>query len=258
MKVLLPIFLAILSLGAFAQTPAEIEAELLGHLENVSKYGSYSGDFDEDKVTIGNEAIRTKLIQHGTRKDVLAYPFPKLKGEMFVATSPDGRLRIYSWDLQTGGTMHDFASVYQYQGKSGKVYTWIAEVGDESAGAFYTDIFQTASKKGPIYLAASTFIGSTSSHGQSIHGLRIIGEKLESNAKVIRTAKGLTDSVGFAYDFFTVVDRPERPVKLFTYNEAKKEFSFPVVIEDGETPQGRVTKDLIRYRFNGTHFVKVK
>jgi hypothetical protein len=258
MKSLLPLFFILFAIAAVAQTPAQIETELLGQLENIAKFGSYSGNFDEDKVSSGNEQIRQILVKNGARKEVLAYAFPKLKGEMFVATSPDGRLRIYSWDLQTGGTMHDFANVYQYQGKSGKVHTWTEEDGDESAGAFYTEIFQTASKTGTIYLAASTFIGSTSAHGQSIRALRISSEKLEPNAKVIRTARGLTDSVGFAYDFFTVVDRPERPVKLFEFNEAKKEFSFPVVIEDSETPQGRVTKDLIRYRFNGTHFIKVK
>lgn len=258
MKKLLPLFLALFAVAAVAQTPAQIEAELLGNLENIAKFGSYSGNFDEDKAASGNEQIRQILVKNGARKDVLAYAFPKLKGEMFVATSPDGRLRIYSWDLQTGGTMHDFANVYQYQGKSGKIRTWTEEDGDESAGAFFTEIFQTASKTGPIYLAASTFIGSTSAHGQSIHAIRISGEKLQRNAKVIRTAKGLTDSVGFAYDFFTVVDRPERPLKLFEYDDARKEFSFPVVIEDSETPQGRVTRDQIRYRFNGTHFVKVK
>ena len=39
---------------------------------------------------------------------------------MFVATSADGKLRVYSW-TSNWGTMHDFDSVYQYRGKSGKV-----------------------------------------------------------------------------------------------------------------------------------------
>ena len=53
------------------------------------------------------------------------------------------------------------------------------------------------------------------------------------------------------------IDREERPVKLFTFNETRKEFKFPIVIEDEETPQGRVTNKFITYRFNGTHFVRL-
>jgi hypothetical protein len=133
---------------------------------------------------------------------------------------------------------------------------WAENEEDESAGSFYPEIFQVASKNGPIYLATSTFIGSTSMHGQSIKTIKINGDDLDLTAKLIRTTSGPANSVGFGYDFFSVVDRKERPIKLFTFNEARKEFKFPIVIEDEETPQGRVTNKFITYRFNGTHFVK--
>jgi hypothetical protein len=176
---------------------------------------------------------------------------------MFVATSKDGRLRIYSWDMQTGGTMHDHAAVIQYRGKSGRIYAIANGDDEDSGGSFCTDIFQVSSASGPIYLAASTFIASSSLNGQSITSMRITGDKLERNAKVIRTRSGLQSTVDFAYDFFSVVDRPERPIRLFSFNEARKEFRFPVVIEDKRTPQGRVTNRYITYRFDGKYFVRV-
>ena len=244
-------------IGVCAQAPAEVERILLKHLSDVSTYGTYAGSYDDGKSKAANDLVRRELIRNGNRPAILTYDFPKLKDQIYVATSKDGKLRIYSWDMETGGTMHDFASVFQFQGKSGKVHVW-SDTGDEdTAGPFYTQIFQVASKTGTIYLINSTFIASSSLSGQSLDVVRIVGEKLDRKAKMIRTASGLTNTVGFAYDFFSVVDHPERPIKLFFFDEPKREFRFPVVIEDEETRQGRVTNKFITYRFNGTLFVKV-
>ncbi len=258
MKILVFAFAIACGTFAHAQTPQQIEREILGHLKNISKTGSYSGTFNETKLYAENRLLRSKLLKHGKRLAVLKYPFSKLKGEMFVATSKDGKLRIYSWDMQTGGTMHDYAAVFQYVGKNKKVNAISEADEDESAGSFYTEIFQVASKKGPIYLTTSTFVGSSSLNGQSIDAMRINGDQLDRTANVIRTGSGMKSSVSFSYDFFTVVDRRERPIKLFFFDEAKKEFRFPVIIEDEKTPQGRVTKRFITYRFNGDYFTRVR
>lgn len=250
------IFVASATSG-FAQTPAETEKNILDLLKRITETGSYSGGFDEDKIYAANEELTALLVRNGKSDAMLKYAFPKLKGKMFVATSKDGNFRIYSWDKETGGTMHDFASVIQYRGKSGKVYVTAENQGeDDAGGAFYHEIFQLAGKTGQIYLATSTFIGSSSLNGQSIKTIRINGDTLDFGAKLIKTSEGMQNSVGFSYDFFSVVDRPERPVKLFTFNEKARTFRFPIVIEDDRTPQGRVTNRYITYRFNGTHFVK--
>jgi hypothetical protein len=241
-----------------AQTPSVIEAELLGYLDTMSKSGSYGGEYDEEKLNAATTAFKQKLMKYAVRGDVLKYPFPKLKETMFIATSKDGKFRIYSWDLESGGTMHDYDRVIQFVGSGGKVITWSDGEGEyDGGGAFYTDVFQVASASGPIYLLTSTSRASSSLTGASINAMRIVGNELDTKSKVIKTASGLTNEVGFAYDFFSVVDHPERPIKLFHFDERKREFRFPVVIEDEKTPQGRVTSRYIRYRFNGTNFVKV-
>ena len=241
-----------------AQTPAAIEKELLGYLTTMAESGSYSGNYDEEKLNPATEALKQKLMRYATRPDVLKYAFPKLKEEMFIATSKDGKFRVYSWDLQTGGTMHDYDRVIQFVGESGKTIAWSDGDGEfEGGGGFYTDVFQVGTPKGPIYLMVSTSRASSSLNGQSINAVRINGDELDMKANVFRSASGLTNSIGFAYDFFTIMDRPERPIRLFTFNEARREFKFPIVIEDEKTPQGRVTDKFITYRFNGTHFVKV-
>jgi hypothetical protein len=258
MKVLSLFFITVMSVSTLGQTPARFETELLGYLADVSKYGNYGGQRDDDKLTAANKALKDSLMNNGTKSAILAYAFPKLREEMYVATSKDGKFRIYSWDMQTGGTMRDFAAIYQFRGTGGKTIMWAENDEDESAGSFYPEIFQVASRNGPIYLATSTFIGSTSTHGQSIKTIKINGDDLDLTAKLIRTSSGPANSVGFGYDFFSVVDRKERPIKLFEFNESRKEFKFPIVVEDDETPLGRVTNKFIIYRFNGTHFVKLK
>jgi hypothetical protein len=257
MKLRLIAILFLAASSAFSQTPARVETELLGFLTDISKYGNYGGECDDEKLSAANDGLKRSLMNNGTKAAMLAYSFPKLREEMYVATSKDGKFRIYSWDMQTGGTMRDFAAVYQFRGTGGKTIMWAENDEDESAGSFYPEIFQVASRKGPIYLATSTFIGSTSTHGQSIKTIKINGDDLDLTAKLIRTASGPANSVGFGYDFFSVVDRKERPIKLFEFNEARKEFKFPIVVEDDETPLGRVTNKFITYRFNGTTFVKV-
>ena len=247
---------------AAGQTVTKIENEILGHLAKLQKASNYGGAADYDVLATENKALQDALIKYGSRADVLIYGFPKLKNKMYVTTSRDGKFRSYSWDTEEGGTMHDFVTVYQYRGGSGKSHAWSTPYSQDmegrGAGDFVHQIFQTDTGAQPIYLAVSTFIGSTSLAGQTITAYKIAGEKLDTNAKVIHTASGLTNSIRFAYDFFSVVDHRERPVRLFFYDEAKRSFRFPVVIEDSKTPQGRVTNRFITYRFDGKYFVKVR
>lgn len=258
MKILLFILIALFSVSAIGQSPEEIESKLMLRLENLAKFSNYGGSGDYEKLETENALFREDLLRFGKIPETLAYSFPKLNGRMQVTTSRDGKLRIYSWDMETGGTMHDFDAVYQYKGASGKAYTWAEERGEDfGAGVFYHDIFQVNTSLGTVYLPVSTFVGSTSLAGQSISAVKIENEKFVPKVNIFKTGSGLTSGIGFGYDFFSVVDRKERPIRLFEFNEARKEFKFPVVIEDEETPQGRVTNKFITYRFNGRHFVKI-
>ena len=250
------LFLAyiILSISVVAdstQTPASIETKLLSRYRNIEKWSSYGENSDQERLDKENELFKNEVLNFARLPKTLSYPFPRLKKAINIATSKDGRLRIYSWDMQTGGTMHDFDMVYQYRGDSGKVYSVAG-----TARGFYHDIFQVNSHTRPIYLTVSTFIASGTYLSDSLTVAIIRGDKLVLDSKLIRTDKGLQNAIDFSYDFGSVMDRKERPVKLFTFEPAKSTFSFPVVIEDEETPQGRVTNKRIRYRFNGSYFVK--
>jgi len=245
-----------------AQTLTKVEDEILAHMVKLEKASNYGGSSDYDVLAKENQAIRAALLKYGVRADVLASPAVRLKKKLTITTSRDGKLRTYSWDSEEGGTMHDFLTVYQFRGKSGKVHAWAEpysqSMENRGAGGFVQQIFQTDAAAGPIYLAVSTTVDSTSLAGQTIMALAIDGEKLDRNPKVIKTASGVTSSIGFQYDFFSVVDHPERPVKLFFYDDTTKSFRFPVVIADKKTPQGRVTNRFITYRYNGKYFERAR
>lgn len=250
---------AICTLYGFAssQSNAEIQRELAGHLKNIGKWSVYRGTGDSGRLEKENEALTKKLLRYGKLAGTLKYDFPALKKLMFLSTSEDKRFRIYSWDSEEGGTMHSFHSVYQYLGQNGRAFAKTFESDDGDAGGFVTDIFTLATKDGPVYLARFSSVLSTADAYQSIDLFRVRGNTLDTKVKLIRTKEGLTHTLGFEYDFFSVVDRSDRPIKLILYDVSTKTIKIPVVIADDKNPLGRVTKRYILYRFNGTYFVKV-
>jgi hypothetical protein len=247
------LILSISAVASFAQTPASIENKLLSRYAKILKLSSYGQNFDQDRLEDENQLFLKELLEYCKLPATLTYGFPRLQKEINIVTSKDGRLRTYSWDMQSGGTMHEFDVVYQYRGDSGKVYSYRHP---DPAGGFNHEIFQVSLPLSPIYLTVSTHIASGTARGETLRIARIDGDRLELDSKLIRTAEGLQNEIDFGYDFGSVIDRKERSVKLFKFDPAKSTFSFPVVIEDEKTPQGRVTNKRITYRFNGSHFVK--
>ena len=247
-----------LSVSAFGQTPEIIEKELIGLYGKINDNSAYSGDSDSDLLEKANEDFKRKILQHTKSAPTLKYKFTELEKEISIVTSEDGRLRVYSWDRLDGGTMHFYETVYQYQGADGKVYSNSRNLEEGDSDSFVNDVFTVDSKSGKIYLVCTTSIGSTQDSFQNLRLFKVTGNALNDAVKLIKTNSGLTDSIGFGYNFFSVVERPERPIKLFTFDKKTNTFKFPVVIGDAKFPNGRVTGKFISYKFNGTNFVKVK
>jgi hypothetical protein len=252
------LLLLVFSLPAFAQSNEQIERELVGHLRNIEKWSSYGSESDGDKLSDENEMFREKLLKYTKSAATLRYKFGALDEYMQLATSADEKFRIYSWDTQDGGTMHNYSKVFQFQGADGKVYSQPDDLNEGDPGSFAYDIFTLDAKGGKVYLVCTTAILSTSDNNQTVRLYKIAGSSLKSDVKLIKTKSGLTDSIGFSYNFFSVVDREDRPVRLILFDSKTKTLKIPVVIEDKEFPNGRVTNKFISYRFDGTYFVRVK
>ena len=254
----LVLFVFVLAFSVSGQSDSEIEKQLVAAIKDIQQYSIYGGGYEEEKLTQAQEVFEKKLLRYTTIASTLNYQFSELDEHLFVATSEDGKFRIYSWDLQDGGTMRRFARVYQYQSADGKVYSKTDEQSEEGpGGGFVTDIFTLDTKDGKIYIVCSTFIASSKINAQSADLFRIDGNTLNDKVRLIKTKSGLTNTLGFEYDFFSVVDRKQRPVRLISFDKKTKTLKIPVVIADKEFPDGRVSNKLISYRFDGKYFVKV-
>jgi len=174
----------------------------------------------------------------------LHYPFTRLQNQgVTIATSSDGRLRIYSWDGQTGGTAHNANNVYQY-GINGKVYSTLTIV-DGGPGDSYSAIYLFKTGDKTYYLAVSEAIIATLQVHATLEILQLEGQRLQSNILLIRTTSGTTGTLGFDYTLGNDIDAG------FHFNPATGTITFPVVLEDGH-----ITKRKITYTFNGKYFVR--
>ncbi len=205
MKKLLMLFLCLIAVSGniFAQTPPKIERDLVAAIKQVKKYSDYGSNYDGDKLAAANKTFAEKLLKYAGNAATLNYAFPLLGKSIFIATSDDRKFRIYSWDLEGGGTMHEYSRVYQYLGANGKVYAQPESKEEEyDAGSFVYSIFTQNTKNGTIYAVCSTAILSNPDHYQTVSLYKIAGAELKDKVKLFKTAEGLTDSIGFEYDFF--------------------------------------------------------
>jgi len=84
---------------------------------------------------------------------------------------------------------------------------------------------------------------------QSISAYSIEGNKLVDTVKVFKTKTKKLNRIDIEFDFFSVVNRPERPLELITYDD-KQEIIYIPVIGD----KGQVTKKNLLYQLKGSYF----
>ncbi len=232
------IILIFCSTVTFGQDMKQIEQDLIMHFES------------------GDSLFYSKLLEYLSNEPLtLTYDFAKLKKKgVDIATSADNKFRIYSWDNQSGGSMHYFSNLYQYRSGTKVQVKKPAEIETEGgdAGGFYSEIFTLDPKKN-IYIGYSNSIYSNKDCAQGIKIFAIENNGLNDSLKLIKTRSGLNNTLNFGFDFFSVVDRPERPIKLIYYDDKTKIVKIPVVDEDG-----KVTSKFIIYQYTGKYFERVR
>jgi len=251
------------STSVLAQSAISIEKDLLAKIKKVISSSAYTGVRDDTALEKANDDLKQALIKYAGLAATLKYAFPRLSKEIDVVTSADKRFRVYTWDRQDGGTMHFYETVYQYIGADGKSYGRGVDppedpdedVGD--SGAYVIDVYMLDTKPGRAYLVQSSSRLSSSEITEQIDLFRIDGNKLDTDPKLIKTAEGLTSSLGFEFDLFSVLNLKKRPIRLIKYDAAAKTITLPVVIPTRKYQYGMVTSRKITYKFNGIHFVKI-
>ncbi len=220
-----------------------------------TKIGSFRG-IEYDSLSYYSDKFSNDFIQFISKHPTtFRYPFKALTDSNIcdIITSADGKLRIYSWDTQAGGTAFICRDIYQWESE-GKVYIKVPEEGGEenTIGGFGSRIFTVKIHKVIYYLVASNQVYSHRENMQSISAYRIEGDKLIDTVNIFKNKKSKFNRIDVNFDFFSVSGRPERPVELITFDSKQNIIQIPVVTETGE-----VTDKDILYKLNGSYFEKI-
>lgn len=237
----------------------KVEASLVAALEEVSKYSMYrpDGGDDYDKLEAANTKFRDLLLKVTSENpSTLKFGFPKLGEMMSIKTSPDGNFRVYSWDTESGGTMHFYDNVYQFRtakgvSSQGSIY----EEGD--AQSFVNKIEELEAPDGKIYLHFGTSVLSSSLRGQSVTTFRITKEGKLKEAKVFSDQGEETATIAVGFDFFSLPE-DKRGEHVFFFDPVMMTLSYPVVKETEEFIQGEVTNERVTLLFDGKRFAQIK
>ncbi len=218
----------------------------------------FHGKNNYDSLEIQNKTF-LKTLNFYTQyfPETITYPFKSLTDsfEFNIVLSEDSLFRIYNWNTWTGGTWFSFKCLYQFKNK-GDIYSLYYDDNDSihtlSYGASYSEIFTLKANDKIYYLGIEDATYSSRDCNQYIKIFRIDNGLLDDTIKLIKTKTRIRNRLGFNYDFFSVANRPERPVKLISYDSQTKTINIPVVLENG-----KVTNKFIHYKFTGQYFEKV-
>lgn len=131
-----------------------------------------------------------------------------------VATSEDGKLKIYSYDNALGGTMRYYDKIWLYNSNINldKINVIYDEDSNEAKGMVY-DIKSINLNNKTHYLVFGQNIFSSRDIRNYVESYQIINNELVPS-KLFSTPSKASHSLYVDYNFNSVIDREERPVQL--------------------------------------------
>ncbi len=242
----------------------DIDKKLTHHFDTIVKNSHYYDNDDIDTLEKHNLIVRSLLTEFAKDKASLSCNLPlATKKWLNFRKSADNKLRIYSWDTAQGGTMRDYDTVIQYVDKHNKVHVLNADNSKKHFISSPTHLITTRlGNKGnnnkATYILVDRFPFSISGRYQKMKLYQIQGNKLIS-PKLIKTRSGKTSEIGFSFHQFSVpATINDEYIDLFKFDEKKKAFSFPVVLESKKYAYGDVQNRYITYQFDGKYFRRVR
>jgi len=254
MKYTVILFLFIISQSVVGQNTSEIHAILSGQLKKIAYYKYDSPD--PDSVDISNSHFKRVLIKYLKEHTSSLYSRMDkvVNAGLKIASSDDSLFRIYSWDTETGGTMRFYENIYQYKAGN-KVYVLqpVSDVEGEP-NSWFSKIYTLPTVEGTYYIGVQYSDFSNRDKYTGLGFFKIEFDSLRENVKLVKTSKGMESDIGIGYDFFSVVDRTERPLELIKYDPEAKTIKVPIVNKEN----GSVTDKFKEYKFTGKYFEEVK
>jgi hypothetical protein len=258
-KILLLLFLCLMSNWSYTQTPKSVEAGLLRKFRKIKYWSDKRADDKtynpafEDSLAKANTDFG-KLLQHYSVKfpAIINQKFTSLTAEhLKINSSDDNLFRIYSWDTETGGTMHFFDNVFQYKSDNHTKSLSVLDTRREGdTGVSYDSVYTFKSSNKTYYLCVFMFVESTKYYGKGITVFSIENGELR-RIKLLKTDIGLDNGLSLEYAMSSTVNWKTMPE--INFNKELKIINIPYV-----DPKGTLTNQFIHYKFTGQYFEKVK
>ena len=244
--------LCLFSSAAYANQCEIIDTELAASYSEMKTYGSYNEN-NEEKYQSSEKHFKDALAKIEKLEGKFCAWEKAPKAGVGVLTSKDNKLQILTWDWQSGGTMHEYGSIWRYQLPNG---TWKTEFNELDSDSDITSLTAPKLNGKPYYFVETADIYSQCHHAIAAKFYQITEKGLEE-ANLIQGKKP-TSNIEVSFISYTNNDLPESNA-YFDYDLKNNRFSFPLVHEFEETcGNGKMTSERIYYRFDGKHFVKEK
>lgn len=239
---------------AFSETKTDVDStNLIKKEKQILKIHkailkAFENDRNDSLIVINSKKFTDSIIHLiKNNPNTFNYSFELLQKENAInlISSADDKLRVYSWNNHLGGTMRFFNQIFQF--KSNEQITTDVHLAEKDPQAFFSKIYTVQNKKNEnIYLVISNSILSSKYSVQHINAYKIDTGKLYK-IPVFKTNTNTLDQISVEYDFFSIVERPERPVELITLDQNKLKIA--LVNEDLN-----VTDKNLIYEWNGELF----
>jgi len=250
---LLPPLLILTICGTAVQAldGATVDKEIAARLEKISKLQNSGDDFE--KLEGANSDLLKYLKATAVKPEAMTIPLKKAaESGLSVFTSDDKKVRCYSWDTLTGGTMHIFYSFIAYDAGNKKIKCLVlnpsGSEGDPGSNIEALDTFITKDGK-TVYVTRDLFIGSGLIHGRTIKAYTITGGALKKHT-FFQAGKQLLSEISF--DFAEYEDGTE-----FEFSKDKRTLKVPLIKPAAkDSPgSGKATGKFLNYYFDGYHFI---
>jgi hypothetical protein len=179
-----------------------------------SKY-QYDLRRNDSVRSVENAIMKTLLAGLKKSPSSIDYPFTQLrKRSIKIATSMDGRMRTYSWDVKDNSDVGATSTIVQYRTQQGIessiLFDAVNDMSDDP-GTSYTRIHTVRNGDKVMYLAFGFSEYSKSDQSQRIRAFEIEGNRLVDTEKVFKQEGATVNELEIYYDWFYYLDhgRPE-------------------------------------------------
>ncbi len=230
MKHFLSMLIFLFGTQLFAQSNNSTEKLLYNHFKKAQKnyYSDEITQKDYQSIIDENDIFTAELVYYLKTKPIsIERSFNNLVEKGFrVTTSADGNFRIYSWAINLGGRENFYYNIYQYKFKN-KHGIW-ADKENDYEGSYIIDVFETK-LHGKQYYFPYTQSASGNIVENSIYNFSISENGISNEDKIFKVSEEPESYVSIGFDFFSVLDHEERPVRLIKFNSKTKTFTWPVI-----------------------------